>query len=122
MEPKIIIEKISPGELVEITKANYGTMVKVDVDVERKILAIGGEWHSEGDELLHANGSHRNNVWGANFYPWNSTNKRIEYISLINIKPSAGHTTMEIKDPVLQKKIRSVIEKLLLDQNETLPS
>ena len=121
MEPKIITEKISPAELAAATKNNYGTMVKVDVDIERGILTIGGEWHSEGDQMLHANGSHRNNVWGVNLYPWNSPEKRIEYVSLINIKPSVGHTTMQIKDMALQQKFRVIIEKLLLDHNETLP-
>lgn len=122
MEPKIIREKISPEELAQITKENYTTMVKVDVDIERGILAIGGEWHSEGDELLHADGSHRNNVWGINFYPWNPPEGRIQYISLINIKPSLEHPSMEIRDTQLQNKIRLIIEKLLLDPHETLPN
>lgn len=122
MEPKIITQKITSEELAEITKNNYETMVKVDVDIDRGILAIGGEWHSEGDELLHADGSEKNNVWGVNFYPWNPPEKRIQYISLINIKPSLGHTKMQIQDPELQKKIRTIIEKFLLDSNETLHS
>ena len=121
MEPKIITEKISPAELATATKDNYGTMVKVDVDVEREILALGGEWHSEGDELLHADSSDRNKVWGCNFYPWNPVDERIQYTSLINIKPSLGHTSMQIRDKDLQQKIRVIIEKLLLATNETLP-
>jgi len=121
MQAQIVKEKISKEELVKITKENYGKMVKVDIDIKKEILAIGGEWHSEGDKLLNAQeGSHRENVWGVNFYPWRKAEKRIEYNSLINIKPSIGHTKMEIQNGEVRNKIRAVIEKFLLSNDETL--
>lgn len=120
MKAQIIKEKISKDELARIVKENYGIMVKVDVDIRRGVLAIGGEWHSEGDELLHRDGSSREDVWGANFYPWREPEKRVEYNSLINIKPGIGHTKMEIQDVEIRQKIQNVVEKLLLANNETL--
>lgn len=120
MQPIIIKEKISKEELKKIVSENFGNMVKVDVDVKRGILSVGGEWHSEGDELFSQNGSAREDVWGVNFYPWNAPENRIEYVSLINIKPSFGHRNMEIKDQVLRSKIRDVVEKLLLNNEENL--
>jgi len=118
--PKIIKEKISKRELKNIVNENFETMVKVDVDVKKEIITVGGEWHSEGDELLGKNGSSREDVWGVNFYPWNSPEKRIEYISLINIKPAFGYRDMEIKDKTIKEKISSIVEKLLLNNNENL--
>ena len=120
MEPKIVTKKISKEELKKIINENFKTMVKVDVDVKQEILTIGGEWHSEGDELLSKNGSSREDVWGVNFYPWNPKKKRVEYASLINIKPTLGHRDMEIKDNGLREKIHLIIEKLLLSDDEKL--
>jgi len=121
MKVQIMREKISKAELARIAKEGFGNMVKVDVDVKREILAIGGEWHSEGDELLsQTEGYSRENVWGVNFYPWNSPEKRIVYTSLINIKPNFGYRTMEIQEKEIREKIHKVIEKLLLAADETL--
>lgn len=119
-EPKIITKKLSKEELKNIVRENFETMVKVDIDVKLEILAVGGEWHSEGDELLCKNGSSREDVWGVNFYPWNPPEKRVEYASLINIKPAFGHRDMEIKDKDMKEKIHLIIEKLLLSDNEKL--
>lgn len=120
MRAQIIREKVSKAELERITKENYGEMVKVDVDIKREVLTIGGEWHSEGDELLSRDGSSREDVWGTDFYPWRKAEKRIEYNSLINIKPSIGHRKMEIQNNKVKQKVREIIEKLLLSSNETL--
>ena len=120
MKARIIQKKITKEELAEIVKENFGTMVKIDVDVERGILAIGGEWHSEGDELLAKDGSLRENVWGANFYPWNPSDSRIEYISLINIKPQFNNRSMEVEDEKTREKMREIISRLLLLDDETL--
>ena len=121
MKVQIVKEKISKEELARLTKESFGDMVKVDVDVKREILTIGGEWHSEGDELLsQGEGYSREHVWGVNFYPWNSPGKRIVYTSLVNIKPNLGYRTMEIQEKEIREKIHKVIEKLLLTANESL--
>lgn len=118
MKPQIIREKISEDELKKIIEENFVDMAKVDVDIERKILTIGGEWHSEGDEILAKDGSHREDVWGANFYPFRESGNRIEYVSLINIKPAIEHNDMEIKNSDIRNKMRAIIEELLLSGNE----
>lgn len=118
MEPIIIREKISQEELVRIVRENFGDMAKVDVDIERGILTIGGEWHSEGDALLVGDGSLHENIWGMNFYPWREPKDRIEYISLINIKPQFGNCSMEVEDKQVREQMKAVVETLLLGQNE----
>ena len=120
MEVRIIREKITKEELALIVKENFGVMVKVDVDVARGILAIGGEWHSEGDELLAHDGSLRKDVWGANFYPSNPLPGRVEYISLINIKPQFNNRSIEVEDKKTREKIREIISRLLLSDDETV--
>lgn len=121
MEIRIVKQKLSKDELIKIAKENYGNMVKVDVDIKKEILAIGGEWHSEGEEFLNkGEGSSHENVWGINFFPWKSSEERIEYNSLVNIKPSIGHKSMDVENPEIKQKISRVVENLLLSKNETL--
>jgi len=42
---KIIKDKISKAELAEIAKNQFGDLVKAVVDIEKEIIAIGGELH-----------------------------------------------------------------------------
>lgn len=120
VKPRIIRERITKDELADIAKNGFGIMAKVAVDVERGILAVGGEWHSEGDEMLVQDGSSRLHVWGANIYPFNSPEDRIEYISLINIKPQCDNRSMDIEDAETRLKVKAVINNLLLPDNESL--
>jgi len=120
MEPHIVREKLAKEDIVTVCAATFGTMVKIDVDVARGILTIGGEWHSEGAALLVADGSDHEQVWGANYYPWNPPEKRIEYVSLINIKPSLDHKRMEVTDPQIKEQMKVIAEKLLLAADETV--
>lgn len=120
MNPKIIREKIGKEELIRAAKDTFDTMVKVDVDIARAILTIGGQWHSEGDAILVADGSNHEEVWGVNYYPWRPSDRRIEYVSLINIKPSLQHPQMELKDPEIKEKIKNIVEQFLLRADETL--
>jgi hypothetical protein len=59
-------------------------------------------------------------LWGANFYPWNPQEKRIEYTALINIRPKADNPRMEINDQKIGQKVKTICEKLLLGQDERL--
>lgn len=84
--------------------------IKVAVDIERKVISAGCELHSDCAEELVLDGSEYTNLWGANIYP---TDKKIDYISLINIRPADNNRSMEIKNPDIRKKIEDIIKKLL---------
>ena len=45
------------------------TYVNLAVDVERSILAGGGEYHADCEEALLEDGSRQEDVWGADWYP-----------------------------------------------------
>jgi len=123
MEPQRIHEKIKRDQLVRIIhEGYYEVMVKCAVDVERGVLALGGEWHSDAEEVLVADGSQPDNVWGANFYPWKGPRERIVYTSLINIKPALSHRKMEVGDPLVRQRMHAIITRLLLNDDETLPT
>ena len=89
-------------------------MVKAVVDIENKILAIDAELHSDLEELLLKNGSKQENLWGINIYPGTGKEKFIEYTSLINIRPSQGNASMDIKSNDLRVKIQKIVNGLII--------
>lgn len=123
MGPVIVKKKIDPKILKELLDEYFEIMVKVAVDIEKEICAVGGEWHSFGQELLTNNeNSDGSKIWGANFYPQEKGAKRIEYVSLINIKPAIQNRSMTIEDGETRKKVKKIAEKLILGEDEEFSS
>lgn len=110
---QIIKEKISRAELKSFLGKPFIDMVKFVVDLEKEIIALGGEMHSDAEKILLENGSSQDNLWGANIYPAKSNETRIEYESLINIRPSQNNRSVEIKDEGLKNKIKKVVDELI---------
>ncbi len=63
------------------------TYIKLAVDVERKILAGGGEYHADCEEVLLVDGSHQEDIWGADWYP---EHRKVEFGALIKYSPTSG--------------------------------
>ena len=111
MNIKIVTEKITRAEAKEIGKDFYKEMVKGVVDIERSIVALGGEYHIDANMALIGYGSEQKNIWGFNFYPDESL---IQYTSLINIRPLQNNRVIEIQDENLRKKIEKIIRKIIV--------
>ena len=113
MPVKIIDKKITESELREIAKDFYIDMIKGVADVERGILAMGGEYHMDANAILIENGSRQQNVWGFNWYFDRTGDERIEYVSLINIRPAQGNRSMEVQNASLRDAMKIIILKYL---------
>ncbi len=113
MEVRIIHQKISQKELEQITKLNYGDMAKGVADLSRKIIALGGELHADAQAVLLQQGSRQESLWGFNIYSNRDRESRIEYTSLINIRPAHGNRAIEIQDLQLRKHIKDIIDALI---------
>lgn len=109
MEIKIVTEAISLGELTQLAHAWYDDMVKGVVDVEREVLALGGEYHMDANMCLTESGSKQEAVWGFNIYPNRPRSEWIEFFSLINIRPASHNRSMLIESKELQEKMRAII-------------
>lgn len=117
---KIINEKIDKNLLQELCEEYFETFVKIVVDIDREIIAIGGELHSDAEEELLNSGSAQKDLWGANFYPWQEKDKRLEFTSLINIRPANGNYGMEVEDEGICEAIIALCEKYILDSDENM--
>ena len=63
---EIVNDKISIEELKKIAQDSFGDLVKAVVDIEKKIMIVGGELHADEETLFIENGSQQNSFWGIN--------------------------------------------------------
>src|SRR3989344_5486409 len=113
MDIRIIRGKIAKKELGELAKEFYVEMVKGVADVEREIIALGGEWHMDANEVLIKDGSNQENLWGFNIYVDKSREERLEYNYLINIRPKQGNRSMEVENEEIKNKIFKIVSNLV---------
>jgi hypothetical protein len=85
------------------------TYIKLAVDVERGIVAGGGEWHYDCEQVLLGDGSRQEAVWGADWYP---NEKRVEFEALINIRPRQNNRAMLIQDANLRVRIEKIVRSV----------
>lgn len=91
-------------------------MLKAVIDVDKCILAVDAELHSDLEALLLENGSEQKFLWGLNLYPLKEKADPdfIEFTSYINIRPSQNNRSMEVLDHGLREKITSIIRRLII--------
>ncbi len=107
----ILEKKITLDELIKLAEQTFGDLVKAVVDVEKEIIAVDAELHSDEEELLIENGSAQKNLWGINLYPTLENDDFIEFDSMINIRPSFGNMSRGVDDPQIRQKIVSIVDK-----------
>jgi hypothetical protein len=110
---KIVRDRIPQVELEAIAKGQFGDLVKAVVDVERGVMAIGGELHSDEEALLLEEGSEQRHFWGINLYPGIAGEGWVEFDSMINIRPSRGNRSRGIDDVEMRKVIVAIVNRLV---------
>jgi len=120
--PDIVIvdRRIDPSELARIARRFFVDMVKIVVDIDREVVAVGGELHADAETALLESGSRQESVWGANYFPGRGPDGCIEFTALINIRPSRGNRSMEVEDALARERIRKVVFDLV-GHGEALP-
>jgi len=110
---KIIKDKILIFELRKMAEQMFGNLVKVVVDVEKKIMVVDGELHSDEEALLLEKGSQQKNLWGINIYPEVQGSDWIEFDSMINLRPSFQNISRGVDDLNVRKRIRKIVDELV---------
>jgi hypothetical protein len=117
MEILVTDKEVDMMKIKQLANEWHETLVKGVADCKQGLLALGGEWHMDANNKLLESGSSQENLWGFNIYPQKSGSNALEYISLVNIRPSQGNTDMELKDEVLRGKIKKLVKKIIPDLN-----
>ncbi len=89
----------------------FGDMVKAVVDVDRAIIAVNAELHSDLEALLLNNGSKQKDLWGINLYPQLHGKQFIEFDSMINMRPSQGNRSRGVDNEQIRQKIIKVVSQ-----------
>lgn len=110
---KIVDSIITRKELIEISLKLFKTMTKAVVDIEKGMLIVDAELHSDLENCLLENGSEQENLWGINLYPSKDKDDFIEWTSLINIRPHQDNFSMEVENPDIREKIKKVVFALI---------
>lgn len=113
MTEKIITEAITKQELKDIALERFGDLVKVVVDIERGVMAAGGELHSDEEALLLEDGSKQKNLWGINIYPDLPAEEWIEFDSMINLRPGQHNSSRGVEDGEIRKRIILIVDSLV---------
>ena len=110
---KIVTEKIKLSELQEMAAVMFGNMVKAVVDIKKEIMVVDAELHSDEEALLIKEGSKQDDIWGINIYPELLADERIEFDSMINLRPRLSNRTRGIDDPQIRSRIISIVKRLI---------
>lgn len=114
VEPILVVSKrLDPKGLARFIGNPFPEMVKFVADVDRKILAVGGELHADAEEILLERGSRQGSLWGGNYHPGLGEGECVAFESLINIRPSLGNPGMTVQDPKIRERIREIVFALL---------
>ena len=108
---KILTALLNVDELRAMALAMFGDMVKAVVDVDRDLMALDAELHSDLEALLMEDGSGQNGLWGINLYPDMEGSDFIEFDSMINIRPSRNNMTRGVDSEEVRKKITDIVNK-----------
>jgi hypothetical protein len=111
---KIVDAPILLEELAHMANESFGDLVKAVVDVDRGVMAVDAEMHSDEEALLLESGSLQRSLWGINLYPELRGDALIEFDSMINIRPSQGNRSRGVDDPELRDRIKSVVDSLVI--------
>ena len=84
--------------------------IKVAVDIRQEVLAGGGIMHADCEAVLLESGSKQPDIWGAD---WRPEAKKVEFGSLINIRPRQNNRSMQIQDKKVKDQVEKVIRKFL---------
>ena len=106
---KTVEKEISIKELKDMSSKMFGNLVKGVVDVEKGILVVDAELHSDQEAYLLQLGSKQENLWGINIYPDLGKEERIEFDSMINLRPSQNNNSRGVDNEEIQKKILDIV-------------
>ncbi len=105
----LIIRKKADPECIKSVAEDLKGYIKVVVDIQRQILAAGGEKHVDGEGLLLKDGSRQENLWGAGL---DLETNQMDFDSMINLRPKQN-TSREVLDQKIRQQVESITRSLL---------
>lgn len=111
---KIIEEPVTGEDLKELQEG-YKGYVKVVVDVQREVLAAGGEYHIDCEQVLIADGSRQSDLWGGGY---DVVTGEVDFFAMSNYQPAQSRVTYEIADPEIRRRFRKLVHHYFPSKDE----
>lgn len=108
------VTDISLEELREMAEKMYGTLVKADVDIAKKLFVVDMEMHADGEAYLLEQGSSQNDLWGINLHPDKyGSDDFVEFDSMINIRPRQQNPSRDVLDSAVRQQILDIVKEVV---------
>jgi hypothetical protein len=104
----LILKDAATPEQVATMLETLGSYIKLAVDIERMIVAGGGELHADCEQVLLEDGGHQEDIWGADWDP----SGEVRFESLINIRPRQGNRSLELQSPELRGRVERIVRSI----------
>ncbi|KKQ74348.1 MAG: hypothetical protein US96_C0034G0009 [Candidatus Woesebacteria bacterium GW2011_GWB1_38_5b] len=106
----IILKKRATKDDIKKMSEDFDGYIKLVVDIEKEILAGGGERHFEAEQKLINDGSHQTSLWGGGL-DWDT--REIDSNSILNLRPGVN-PSRDILSEIIRKKFDKIVEDILL--------
>jgi len=106
----ILIKSKATQEQLEKSAEDLEGYIKFVVDIENKIMTIGGLRHVEGERFLLKNGSPQKNLWGGGY---DMETGEVDFDSMINIRPAENNPSREVLNEEIRNTISELVNKFL---------
>lgn len=106
----IVLDRKITSEEFEKAREVYSDYIKTVMDIKKEILAVGGEYHVDCEEVLLNVGSKQENLYGGGY---RVSTKEVEYMAMSNFKPALNKITYEIADATVRKKLEELTLRYL---------
>lgn len=110
---EILEDQVTLEYIKRLSDILYGDMIKAVADVDRGLIAVDAELHSDLESFLLQDGSDQSALWGFNIYPEAEGEDFIEFNSLINIRPRQGNRSHDVEDSAVREKIKSIVKQYI---------
>lgn len=104
----LILRNTASADQIAALLETFGSYIKLAVDVEREIVAGGGELHADCEQALLEDGSRQDNIWGADWDPAGL----VRFESLINIRPRQGNRSLMLQSPELRDQVERIVRHI----------
>jgi len=110
---EILTKPVSREYIKSLAQHLYGDMIKAVADVDKGLIAIDAELHSDLEGFLLQEGSGQESLWGFNIYPEMVGEDFLEFDSLINIRPRQKNRSRDVENPEIRKRIFDIVNEYI---------
>lgn len=109
---QLVTTPISNSTLKTIAEQGFGDLVKAVIDISKHCAVIDADLHADEEQYLLSLGSQQSDLWGINIYPNLSGTNRIEFDSMINVRPQQKNFSRLVEDASIRQKILDIANNL----------